>query len=133
MTDKTPDTCGSDSSTELGPLVEVLAAWEDQNGTMAAILPSEWDALKQDVMDACVVQSPRMLRHELALLKRLHAVLQDYFDATDAAWLEICQQAEMHGIKSMHILPGQAKALDKYNELHRVFGPNTNSGTPPVA
>ena len=53
----------------LGPLVEVLARWEDQNGTMAAILPSEWDALKQDVMDACVLQPPRMLRSEIA---RLH-------------------------------------------------------------
>ena len=66
-------------SAELGPLVAVLAAWEDQNGTMAAILPSEWDALKQDVMDACVVQSPRMLRKEL---RRLKALLARYRDET---------------------------------------------------
>jgi len=63
----------------LGPLVEVLAAWEDKNGTMAAILPSEWDALKQEVMDACVVQSPRMLRAQLSELRatteRLRAAL----------------------------------------------------------
>ena len=53
----------------LGPLVDALARWEDQNGAMAAILPSEWGALKQDVMDACVVQSPRMLRAEILRLR----------------------------------------------------------------
>lgn len=60
---------GSQVDLVLGPLAEVLACWEDQNGAMAAILPSEWEALKQDVMDACVVQSPRMLRAEILRLR----------------------------------------------------------------
>ncbi len=71
MTDKAtesnanPQPLGLGLGEGLGPLVEVLATWEDQNGAMCAILPSEWDALKQDVMDACVLQSPRMLRTEM--------------------------------------------------------------------
>ena len=65
------------SNDQLGPLVEVLARWEDQNGTMAAVLPSEWDSLREDVMDACVIQSPRMLRTEVLRLKALLARYRD--------------------------------------------------------
>jgi len=53
----------------LGPLVEVLAAWEDSHGTMAAITPNEWAELGPAVADACIEQSPRMLRNELRRLR----------------------------------------------------------------
>ena len=78
MTDQTAGV-GPGCNEGLGPLVEALARWEDQNGTMAAVLPSEWDSLRQEVMDACVIQSPRMLRTEV---RRLKALLARYRDET---------------------------------------------------
>jgi len=49
-----------------GELVRVLAEWEDKNGTMAAIMPHEWAELMRPVMNACMSQSPRQIRAELA-------------------------------------------------------------------
>ena len=51
-------------------LVNFLAGWEDENGAMGAILPCEWEAIRDQFTAACVIQSPRMLRNEL---RRLHA------------------------------------------------------------
>lgn len=67
----TPEFCRCD------PLVNALAEWEDANGTMAVILPSEWDDLKQRVMDACVHQSPRQLRMQIHRLRYLLARYRD--------------------------------------------------------
>lgn len=53
----------------LGPLVDLLAGWEDAHGTMAAITPREWAELGPRVAEACVEQSPRMVRNELRRLK----------------------------------------------------------------
>ena len=50
----------------LPPIVRVLAEWEDENGTLAAIMPDEWAELRDKVARACVDQSPRMLRAALA-------------------------------------------------------------------
>ena len=47
-------------------LVNVLAGWEDRNGAMAAITPDEWDDLFYPVTQACITQSPRQLRRDLA-------------------------------------------------------------------
>lgn len=57
------------SNDGLGPLVELLARWEDTHGAMAAITPSEWEELGPQVAEACVVQSPRMVRSELRRLQ----------------------------------------------------------------
>lgn len=53
-------------------LVNVLAEWEDKNGTMAAIMPDEWAGLMRPVMNACMIQSPRQIRRELAAVKDFH-------------------------------------------------------------
>ena len=53
----------------LGPLVELLAGWEEKHGTMAAITPREWEELGPRVAEACVAQSPRMVRNELRRLQ----------------------------------------------------------------
>ena len=52
-----------------GPLVELLADWEDKHGSMAAITQNEWMDLGPLVAEACVVQSPRMVRNELRRLR----------------------------------------------------------------
>lgn len=84
----TPTADGHVGSTdEFGPLVEVLARWEDENGTMACILPNEWSDLRQAVMDACVHQSPRMLRAEIRRLRTALAELvavKDLKERTEA-------------------------------------------------
>jgi len=58
---------------------------------------------------------------EVAMPEPLRAALLAYFQAADAAWIEICEEAKKRGISSMPILPGQAKSLEQYNELRRVF------------
>jgi len=52
--------------TPSNPLVDLLAGWEDKNGTMAAIMPHEWAELMRPVMNACMYQSPRQIRSDLA-------------------------------------------------------------------
>ena len=57
-------------------------------------------------------------------IERLRDALKDYFSATDAAWLEICKWAATQGVTWVPVLPCQAKAMEKYNELRRAFWPN---------
>lgn len=54
---------------QCGPLIEALAAWEDEHGSMAAVRADEWAALWPAVAKACITQSPRMLRAELLRLR----------------------------------------------------------------
>lgn len=51
---------------QAGPLVTLLAEWEDKNGTLAGITLSEWVELHQAATDAAVIESPRMLRNRIA-------------------------------------------------------------------
>lgn len=57
-----------------------------------------------------------------AEIERLHKALRVYFAAADAAWVEVCQEASKRGITYVPVMPAQAKAMDQYNELRRVFG-----------
>lgn len=73
----------------LGPLVNTLAEWEDENGSMAGILPSEWDDLKQRVMDACVHQSPRQLRMQIHRLWKDAERYRWLRDMGDGTWMPL--------------------------------------------
>jgi hypothetical protein len=67
-------------------LVNFLAGWEDKNGAMGAILPCEWEAIRDQFTAACVIQSPRILRNEL---RRLHAANAELTEALSdcVSWL----------------------------------------------
>ena len=118
----------------LGPLVEVLACWEDQNGTMAAILPSEWDVLKQDVMDACVVQSPRMLRAEILRLRTacndrtdlLRKQAEELAGLQDALTDNECLRAAINEAMPFTMTAGQ-------QILTAAIGPNVRAERPQTA
>ena len=43
-------------------LIEVLARWEDANGSLAAIFENEWIELLPHIAEAACVQSPRQIR-----------------------------------------------------------------------
>lgn len=40
-------------------IIEVLADWESEHGSLAAIMPNEWAALMEAVTQAAIYQSPR--------------------------------------------------------------------------
>ena len=73
-------------------LVNVLAGWEDRNGAMAAITPDEWDDLFYPVTQACITQSPRQLRRDLAAAQEELARVKAEREAT----LELL--AELHAM-----------------------------------
>lgn len=68
------------------PLVAVLAQWEDENGTMAAILPDEWMKLHAAVTQACIEESPRMLRAALAEPVDDEPVARVYYDCGECPY-----------------------------------------------
>lgn len=80
-------------------LVNVLAEWEDKNGTMAAIMPDEWAGLMRPVMNACMIQSPRQIRRELAAAQEELASVKAERDALrkDAERLD---WAESHPVEA---------------------------------
>jgi hypothetical protein len=92
-----------------------------QAGTM---LPLHWPGADAAWNEAAAhAQSLRTtIEQQAAEIERLRAAMHDYFDAGDAAWAELCQEASKRGVTSMPVLPGQAKALDKYNALRQEFG-----------
>lgn len=47
-------------------IIQVLAEWEDRNGSLAGIMADEWVALREAVVDAAIVESPRMVRNAFA-------------------------------------------------------------------
>jgi hypothetical protein len=94
----------------LGPTPPLAARLRDWADETYILQDCELPAMRRDMAAAA------------AEIERLHSALQDYFATADAAWLEVCEMAAKHKISSMPILPGQAKALDKYNELRRAFG-----------
>lgn len=67
-------------SNQPAALVNFLAGWEDENGAMGAILPCEWEAIRDQFTAACVIQSPRMLRNEW---RRLHAANAELSEALE--------------------------------------------------
>ena len=91
-TTKTSQPLALGSTEGLGPLVDVLARWEDQNGAMAGILESEWDEILDDVRTACVEQSPRHLRAKLLELRDTLALQKASYEREIA--LEVAAERE---------------------------------------
>lgn len=56
----------ADERARLPKIIEVLAKWEDRNGTLAGILPHEWAELWEPIASAAVIESPRMARAALS-------------------------------------------------------------------
>jgi len=61
------------------------------------------------------------LRDEIA---HMRAALAAYFALADASWRETCEHAAKRGITSIPIGPAHAAAMDKFNELRALYGPN---------
>jgi len=73
------------------PIIDVLAEWESENGTIAAITPEEWAALLKPVADAAIVQSPRQARAALSTAPQarewdIEAAAQKLAECFDYPW-----------------------------------------------
>ncbi len=59
--------------------------------------------------------------------ERWRAVLLDYFSVNDASWADTVAQANAAGITYVPLTANQAAALNKYNAMRELVGPNGHS------
>lgn len=101
------------------PTSAELRAWADNPAETCApgnpMVPMHPDTLR-----ALVAEIER-LREEIASMR---ADFASYFALADASWIETCELAAKRGITSVQIGPAQAKAMDKFNDLRALYGPN---------
>ena len=69
-------------------------------------------------------------REAAAEIERMRADLAAYFALADASWRETCETAKTAGITSIPIGPAHAAALDKFNDLRALYGPNVRANRP---
>ena len=63
-------------------------------------------------------------REAAAEIERMRADLAAYFALANASWRETCETAKTAGITSIPIGPAHAAAMDKFNDLRALYGPN---------
>jgi hypothetical protein len=103
---------GAAMSKQPAALVNFLAGWEDENGAMGAILPWEWEAIRDQFTAACVIQSPRMLRNEL---RRLHAANAELAEVLSDLLAE-GEFADYPGTRQADAVKAARAALSKHKE-----------------
>jgi hypothetical protein len=93
-------------------LVNLLAGWEDENGAMGAILPCEWEAIRDQFTAACVIQSPRMLRNEW---RRMHAANAELAEVLSDLLAE-GEFTDYHGTRQADAVKAARAAISKHKE-----------------
>lgn len=108
----------------LGPASEARWYAVTKSG-LATLCASERDALESAA--SFDVDYPHSAPHRAVLLgdvERMRADLASYFALADASWRETCETAKTVGITSIPIGPAHAAAMDKFNDLRALYGPN---------
>lgn len=73
-------------STDPKTIIDVLTAWETQNGSLCGVLPDEWAALMPAVSNAAVYQSPRQAADAIKRLRAAAAALHELMECEEVRY-----------------------------------------------